>query len=541
MAASALAERPPLVELLPKSTAAVLWTPDYAALRKRLGQTAPGRMARDKQLAEFTGTLAEGLLDFQFPASALARERNAGGLAVDWRDLPGGSYGEVIVAAVARPGDEPAWVVLVDAHAHVGLIRTVIDAELDRAERGGGKRTVESIGSGRLAIVAGRADRRPIVSAAQRDEVCGWSDDPAILRQVLRGWDAPEKESLAASPRFRRWRERLTNRDETDLPPDAEFFADLTAWLPPGAGGPEICGGRIFIGRESNDVLAEVEFLPAPGNSLPRRMVGSDTTAEPWVPREAAMYATLHWDTSLAGRRSTGDGREPSQLNLVLAGLAADLGWELPAAVKPIVPHLNGRFSHAVWFAAAADQRYAEILAATVRRPDEVATLLSDLAKGLDPAARERSCQGRPYFEVSGRCFCLFEEHLLLASDATALERAIAAARRPEERLSEALDYKLVTSRIRRLATDRSLVGAHIVRPEEFVRHYHQLAAADKPRELLTGLAATSPLHRILLKTVQDHPLPPLADFQRLVAPGGSMLSSDGDSLRYTFFLMQRH
>jgi hypothetical protein len=547
----ARAARPPLLELLPADTLAVASASDYSRLRDRIGSTAPGRLARDEQVGAFAGALATAVLDFQFPASSFARRHGeASGLAIDWRDLPSGSYGEVVVGLVARPRKEPVLVLLVDAQAHVGLVRGLIEAELARAERLGRPRRSEQIGAGKLLVVPDRFADAPLACAAFRDEVCGWCDDPQVLRHVLLAWeDRNTGRSLPDNPRFARWRERPAAK-RGELP----FFVDLAALgLAQDAQSTLALGGSVSVAETPADLLVEVELLLDTPRTGPARLLAlesAETTAESFIPAEAATYATLHWNVAKAAAEwaKMEESRSP-RLNPLsaLENAANELELDVPAHLDVLLPHLAGRFSQATWFDEDTSNGKATITAISLRRPGELLPRLRELAERMGSEVSEGMHEGQRYFALGPEsrggtraALALHGEHLLLVNRTSALHRAIEAAHDPAQRLGETLDYKLVASKGRRLAGDAGASGAVFARPSEFARHLHERVTNQSAREELLFLARTQPFPRILLKTAAEFPPPPLAAIERWLAPAGGVLVDDGDVIRCTLFVMRR-
>ncbi len=557
-------ERPLLRDLLPQETLAYARVADYDDFLARIDRTALGRLARDPQLADFASRFLESLLDYQFPASAVVRRQGQPGtVAAAWRDSLAAASGEIVVAAVARPHAEPAWIVLIEGGPSSQLVQKLMEGELRQAQRHGVRRS-ERLGAAELHIVEQATSVDPLLALLVREDVYVLCPDADPLRQIARAWDRRQPKTIDGNPQYAKWQTWQQAHDLTAGHFDAELFIDVAALLPASAANGQqsspqdglILGGRVSVARDSNDVRLDAELLVGAARTGWSKMIAlasDDATAEAWVPREAATYATVHWNLAQARAEWNKRHGATNRPNRAASPWDAASQIALPVALQDLEPHLAGRFSHASWFLPPASPHCrAEVLAATLNRPGQVAPLFEGLFTGAGSTVRKAEMLGQTYYEVAGRmgaldaasparCCCLLDGWLLVANQPTALERAIQAARDPAERLAEQLDYRLVASKTRRLAGYQPPAAAVFARPGEFLRYFHEQLTDETARRRLVDLAVDQPLPRILLRVSQEQDVPPLALFDRWFAPCGGVLIDDGDAIRLTLFAIKRH
>jgi hypothetical protein len=565
------AERPKLVDSLPAETIAYVAIADYDDLLGRLERTSLGRLARDPQAVGFADHVIQSLLDYQFPASAAARERGqVGGAAEAWRESLSAQWGEVVFALVARDGDDPALIVLVDGGPGSGLVRRLLDSELRQAERLGLRRA-EKAGQGELQIVERESDGIALVAFLTREDRFAICDDSKVLRNIARAWSESSTDTLPSHPGHKQWRAR---REATTDAADIEFFVDLEALVADAkpvaiekkesdtvsadadrlsVSGVAGIGGSIEISRGNYDFLLNAEMLlEQPRHGLAKLIALNDRSleVEPWVPHDVVSYSTIQWDierTLLELSRLTEHHRPESATRW----LAEQSGIQ-DERFANVAQRLTGRISQASWLLPTDQQpAAAQILALHVRSGGELPALLDALRSSQESPIRKVTYRGQTYSELASRnspsgkpqpptCFALVHDCLLIANRPRAIHAAIDAMQADGQRLADQLDYKLAASRAGRLAGDRPPGVIQFFRPAEILRHFHGLAASDDGRETLQVLARGNPLYRAILRAAEEHALPDVKLIDRYFAAVGAQAVDEGDAIRHTLFVPRR-
>ena len=142
----------------------------------------------------------------------------------------------------------------------------------------------------------------------------------------------------------------------------------------------------------------------------------------------------------------------------------------------------------------------------------------------------------RPFEPACG----IVGDYFMIANQASLLETVIRTKASGQESLADQLDFKLIASKVKRMAGGAKPAMLTFNRPEEGMRMLYDLANAESTRKVLTDRSESNGFFRSLHGALEEHPLPPFAVVQKYLAPGGGLLVDDETGLHYTGFTLRR-
>jgi hypothetical protein len=131
-------------------------------------------------------------------------------------------------------------------------------------------------------------------------------------------------------------------------------------------------------------------------------------------------------------------------------------------------------------------------------------------------------------------------DYLVLTDSTECLHHAILTQSDSSQSLLNQLDYKLITSKIRRQPGGDSPGLITFDRPEEGLRLMYEMATSDDVHQRLAARAENNAFFRTLQTALKDHPLPPFSVIAQYLAPGGGLLTNDETGFHYTGFSLRR-
>ncbi|MEX0642527.1 MAG: hypothetical protein WD468_07490 [Pirellulales bacterium] len=179
------AERPSAMKLFPEDTLVFVRMRDAQEFGERLRESSTGRMVRDPQVAPL-------IEDLYGKASELYSEQAEAILGVSWADLQKLPQGEVAFGVVARPGQMPALLLLIDQGGEGLLARKLLDRGLEFATEKGAEFSSEKIGGVEVTVL--RDPERPerMFGVCERENTIVIATDSEVLHNVLWHWDSVE-------------------------------------------------------------------------------------------------------------------------------------------------------------------------------------------------------------------------------------------------------------------------------------------------------------------------------------------------------------
>jgi hypothetical protein len=329
-----------------------------------------------------------------------------------------------------------------------------------------------------------------------------------------------------------------------------------------GLNGVRGVGGSITFATEEFDAITHLHLLldsPRTGVLELIALKSGEIKPEPWVPADAASYVTVNWDfqkTYATFAKLFDSIRGPDALKTDFEDqFTENVGLDFRKDVLAVV---DGRVTYvAAMMKPARINSRANLVG--VRLKDKKAfqktfdTLLAksegqltkDTFAGVTyyrvPVGNEPpNAPPRPLLRRPDPALAIVDDYFL-ASDSTAfLKQAIAAKADPSQGLAEQLEFRLVTSKIRRQPGGDAPGMIAFDRPEEAMRLWYELATAEITRERLAKRAEDNGFFRSLNTALRDHPLPPFSTVAQYLAPSGSLLTSDEGGLHYVSFTLKR-
>lgn len=569
LARPAVAERPPAPQLFPSNTVVFVSLTNAAEFKDRFAATALGRMGRDPEmrplLEEVYGTLAQAFQAVQDQVGAGLDELLA---------IP---QGELALGVVTRDMQPPAVVVLLEAQDNIITLNKLLQrAEAVLAEQGA-QRVSEVVGDAQLVahtLPGGPNNARVQIAWCEKAGHLLLGNDPGLLKGMLEAWEKGANNSLSQNPSYAAILARC--RSSADDAPQFIWYLDPIelvrsvgannaqarvglAILPAlGLDGLKALGGTIALATEQYDYVTHLHVLlesPRAGVVDLVALSSGDNTPPAWVPADAASYSSLYWDfeqtydklerlvDSFQGQgafaRAVAD-RAREQLGMdvraeLLGGMEGRVvlaTWvERPVTLTSQATVVGLRLKDPAAFQATFDKLTSRF-AAQLSRQNYAGVVYYELTTAL-PNPNDQGEPRRP-------CLGIVGTDLLIADRASAFHRAVVAAGNPSDSLAEALEYKLVASKISRQPGGSRAAMISFNRPEEGMRMVYDLLTADQTREGLRRAAQQSDLLRGLNQALEQNPLPPFAVLQQYLAPGGAVLSDDETGIHYTAFALRR-
>jgi len=562
------AARPPSAKLLPERTAVLLSVADVRDLSQRFMNTAMGRMSRDPQMRPFVDHLYASL------AEAVASVEDRIGLSLP--ELLAIPQGEITLALIAPKDAPPDFLFLLDAGSHVSGARELLRRGTEALDQSGADRSEQRVAGTKFVVYDGVGRRNRTLAYFEKDGAIVVGSNVGMLTEFLARWNGEKGTTLADNRRFAAVMRQC--RGAEGEPPQLIWYADpillmqsiaqenagvriAVAMLPTlGLDGLQGVGGSLAMDVGQFDSIAHTHLLL----DNPRTRVlellaldSGDMQPESWVPGDAASYATLHWKIDKTYKTLTDlvDGfRGEGALSRLLQRRIKDrIGLDLE---KDLLPALAGRITHVTWVERPVTPTSQRTLVAfKLNDAASVAGVLEKLSRQNQQYVTRQTYVGKEYYtfvppqrgdrppnpRAPVPCFGIVEDCLVIADRPSIIEKALLTARDPSNSLAEALDFKLIASKIRRRCGGTKPAMITFTRPEEGMRILYEMAVADQSREQLRKRAQRNPLFKTLNTALETNPLPPFAVLQRYLAPEGAMVVDDQNGIHYMGFTLRRN
>jgi len=562
-----LAERPNAPQLLPKSTAALVWIPDAPEMAERYRSTSLGQMFQDPQLEPLVSQL------YGAAAEAVAKAEDQIGLSLS--EILAIPQGELAVALVAPEDRKPELVVLMDVGDQVSNARKLLDRVTDALEQSGARKTEQSVGDTKLAIYEGVGEDKQTLIFFEKESTVVVGSGAESLGQVISHWNGDdESDTLARDADFAAVMRRSGRKDQK---PHLVWYADpiglmrsigqedagvqITLAMFPALGldGIKALGGSFTLDAGQFDSVAVWHvLLEAPRDAILKMIAfrPGEIEPEPWVPGDAASYMTLHWDfqTTFDELVAVYDSfrGEGSLSQLLGKGAMETIGLDVE---KELLPALAGRVSLCSRIQRPITLRSAATaIGIELKAPEALAEALERVATKHELFLERKSYGGNEYFQITPRrrndrpdappqpipCFGIVGDYLMLTNHPGLYETVILTSQGGMEPLADSLDFKLIASNIRRQSGGVEPAMISFERPQEGLRFYYELGTADETRRTLRENAKDNPFLKTLDTALDENPLPPFAVIEQYFAPGGAMLVDDAGGLHYMGFSLRR-
>ncbi len=597
-APAAWAERPAAPRMLPEETVLYLRARDMPELIAKFNETGLGKILADEQIkplvAQLYGTLGEA-----FAAASADAEL---GVSLDAiLSLP---QGETVLALIAPRGERPVLIAWIDVAEQAQAMRKLLERGEQALRDDGAAFSSETIRDVEFRVWDPDGNQRRRILHFEKEGTFVFSSNLDFAKEFLNRWDNVVKAEAAAegdkqsepvatlanNPKFTAIMSRC--RGGRDEPPQFSWFVDPIllarsatrgnvgaqtgiALLPViGLDGLKGVGGSMTLATEDFDLINHVHVL----TDSPRRGVlkmiafdTGDTTPEDWVPADSARYLTVHWDVDdTYGELTTlydsfnGEG----ELGKRVGGwIDRELGLDFE---QDLLGQFGGRVSFCTWYerpivfasevTVAAIQvddpkKFQQVFDRTVARfPERLVkqihagqTLYEVKIEGpRRRAAAQQEGQAPPdapeaeNFRLPTPGVMFMGDRVFISNQLSGLHKVIQSSADNDAGLAEELDFKLISSKIRRQQGGSQPGMLLFHRPEEAMRAMYELATSDQTKSRLKTAADGNPFFQGIDKAMQENPLPPFAVIEQYLAPGGGVIVADETGFHYTGFTLRR-
>lgn len=586
------ADRLSAPQLFPEKTLAYVRVNDVKELKEAFSRASIGKLATDEKikpiLAEFYGSLV----------GSTEAMREAIGLNLD--ELLSIPSGEVAVAVLpsdqqqgsvraSRQGDQnevrvevtaPSIAVLLDAGEEISGIQIM----LQRMDAQVGERMTHT------ETKLGKITLHQYINPNRAREKFGYFIDKGVfvgcsdltgLERLAKRWsgEAVDWPSLAENRQFTTIMSRCVGTQGER--PQVSFYVDplaLAKQLSPrdmssnlvfsmlpalGIDGIQAIGGSSIISPPDFDSISHFHLLLASPRrnllALLRPKSGS-TVPEDWVPDSVGSYSTLNWDlasTLQAVEQLYNEFRGPDAFNQeVVAEVSKRIELDFR---KDILDSIDGRFTMIQGFVRPVTiNSGSNVYGIKLRNPEYVKkTVLPRLLELANQRGREIKTEyfGKwqvQVFEPQGRfpegstlrrpeiCATIVDDYLLISDSRYMMKELASSFGDADKRLNQALDFQLISERIKAQLQGKECAALSYSRPEESLQLFYELARDPANRERLRTASANNGFFKALLAALDNHKLPEFSIIAKYLAPSGGFLVDEETGMHYMTFGLRR-
>jgi hypothetical protein len=156
------------------------------------------------------------------------------------------------------------------------------------------------------------------------------------------------------------------------------------------------------------------------------------------------------------------------------------------------------------------------------------------------PGSRRPQNRERPLVREPDPAFAVIGDYLLITDSTDLLKHVVATKKGDSASLPDALEYRLVASKIGSFPGGKRPGMIIFDRPEEGLRLMYELATSDPLRQGLSQRGENNRFLGSVSQAMNDNPLPPFSVIAKYLAPGGSLAVSDASGLHMTSFTLRR-
>lgn len=557
----------PATKLFPEKTFVFLRISDARVLRERLQQMSFGQLIRDPQFQPLASQIF-GTLGTAFKQV----EEQIGASLDEILSIP---QGEIALGVAISPYDEPMGILMVEAGDSMPIVNKLIAKGASRLMEAGFEEITEKNGNTTIHVYSQSVDNN--IAYFQRDGKIIASNNLDLLKEIDGKFDDGLAKSFASNPDFGGLISKLGTVDSED--PLITWYIDplafltlpaaqsgagsvVSAFLPTlGLDGFAGIGGGHWLATAEYDSAYKIQImLDSPRNGVIDCIAFKPVNAdpEPWVPAECASYMTAQWDfnqTFKAIARMYDSFQQKGAFSKLVADFVdRQLGFSLE---KELLPVIDGRISMANWVERPV-RINSQVTMGGIKLKDPAAAkslldkVIAKFGDNIERKAfgantiymspvfnRNRGGDG-PDIAEQRICVCLIGEDLLIADRSSAMEKAITTLSDPSKAMKESLEYKIVSSRMKRMLGDAKPAMITFSRPEESLRFLYDLAGSQMRKDLAARAGQRVPLIGELNKALEDHPLPPFTVVQQYFAPGGGYVTDEKEGITMFGFSMRR-
>jgi hypothetical protein len=109
-----------------------------------------------------------------------------------------------------------------------------------------------------------------------------------------------------------------------------------------------------------------------------------------------------------------------------------------------------------------------------------------------------------------------------------------------KDRLSESLEFKLMTSKVKRIVGSGKIGMMMFSRPEETMKFYWNFALQEQNRERMKKAGENNKFFSEIDDALTQHPLPPFSAVEKYFAPTGGVLTNEETGFHFVQFSLKR-
>lgn len=577
-------------QLFPEKTLAYLRIDNVKELKEAMGRSSLGKLSSDDQirpiLAEFYGSLVN--------STEMIRERL--GLNLDeLLSIPTGELAVALLPADAQAnkqsddsGEEsaqnrravnrPSVAIMMDAGDEISGVQVV----LDRVQTSVGDRMTHEerkLGPLTLHLFSNPERAREQFGYFIDQGVFIACSDLLGLERLAQRWSGGQVDwpPLAENRRFTTIMSRCVGTQGER--PQISFFADplaLFRQLTPSSGGANLVfamlpalglndiqavGGSSIIAPPDFDSIAHFHILLG----TPRRAVlalvrpkSGSTMPEDWVPASVSSYSTINWDlaSTMQGVEQLYDQfQSPGAMKQqVFDRISQRLQLDFQ---KDILDSLEGRLTMVQGLVRPIRLNSASnVYAIRVKNPDyfsrTVLPKLIDLVRERQEVSTENfgrfqvqvfmpeRMRESPTLRQPEICVTMIEDYLVISDSRFMMTEITSSLNSPEDRLSQALEFQMISDRIKSQLQDKQSAALFYSRPEESLQMFYELARDPANRDRLRQVSANNGFFKALLAALDNHKLPDFSVIAQYLAPSGGFMVEEENGLHYTSFTLRR-
>lgn len=600
--------------LLPNTTKAYLSIPDVAVLREKFNATQLGELVKDPVMKPFVEDLRQQI-DAKLGKSGVK-------IGIAWEDLEGVYGGEVCFAAVQPDGDKKqhATVLIVDVGENREAAAKLLDKVSKNLTSKEAKKTARKVGAVEMSVFTLPKKKDETVARQVCQVLTGGriiaSDHLATAEGIVRRLSGDRKDALEHLDAFHATQERC-QKELGDTVAHASFFVDpfgyaevaraanggkkkrgtdlLKVLINQGFTAIKGIGGNVVFATGEHELVYRT-FVYAPAivrkegdknkdkYDLAARMLdfpeSEGLTAQNWVPRHVATYATFNVKIKQAFNyvetlvdEMAGD---KGVFRDVIESIKNDPAGPQIDIPKDLIGNMGERGTLITDYRLPIGPKSERLLVAIELTNEKTVAKTIDKAMTADPDARKREFEGHIIWEIINEndndklevkidgagavggddedepkrslpnsAVCVANGHLIIASHVDFVVDMLKKIPGSSS-LADSADYKIVNTALEKLGAGKDSVRG-FSRTDETYRPTYELIRQGKMPEAETLLAKV--LNRLMGpdeegvlrdQEIDGSKMPEFDVVRRYLGPSGMYTKSEGNGWYITGLLLTK-
>ena len=217
-----------------------------------------------------------------------------------------------------------------------------------------------------------------------------------------------------------------------------------------------------------------------------------------------------------------------------------------------MLPAITGRFITTGWFQrpVKAGIGNQNVVGIELQDAQAFAPTLNKIIEHFGERLERKSFAGVIYYTQAGErdpedlrpqpCLAVLDNWVLISDRPGILEHVLSHRDETNDNLANALDYRLIASKIARQPGGKEPAMLSFNRAEESWRYLYELAASDDARNKLHERSGNSAFFKTLDQGLENNPMPPWEAIQKYLAPEGAMITDDDTGIHFMQFALRR-